>query len=238
MRLAVPGTPASAPVDAPARDTKNFPIMVTSLGVAARHLRSQVRPDRGYRTLVAGTTATIDVRSQGAELVRVLTGPGMRVILVEWNADGRSIAEALGAASRPGMMELLEGAASLHQVIQPLPGTAAYFIGSGGPSSKHAARDGDRVNLVLDGLDESYDHIVFVGEYDALHQLFTIIEGRFDTVIEIDAPAGYQDHQARPAPGMIFGCHVSDIEILRLNAAATVPRRAASLVRPSVEAHA
>lgn len=238
MSPAVSSALTSASVHAPARDTRTFPVIVTSLGVAARHLRSQARPDRGYRTLVAGTTSKIDVRIQGAELVRLLTGPGVRVILVEWNADGRSIADALGAASRPGMMELLEGAASLHQVIQPLPGAAACIIGSGGPSTKPAAHDGDQVNLVLDALDESYDHIVFVGEYDALHQLFTIIEGRFDTVIEIEAPAEHHDYPARSAPGTVFGCHVADIEILRLSTAVAAPRRPSSLVRQSVEAHA
>lgn len=216
-------------------DTRAYPVMVMSLGVAARHLRSHVCRDRGYRTLVTGLTVKIDARQHGAALVRLLPGPGVRAVLVDWNTDGRSIAEALGAASRPGMMELLEGAASLAQVIQPLPGAEAHIIASGGPSAKPAVLDADRVNLILDALDEAYDHIVFSGEYDALRHLFTIVEGRFDTVLEIEA----QDHQDRSGwatPGMLFGCQVAGIEILRLSLAAAGPRRPGSLVRHSVEA--
>ena len=234
---AVKSAPAPGSFTASTHDTKIYPVVLTSLGVAARHLRSQIRPDRGYRTLVTGVTARVDARQQGAELVRLLTGPGVRAVLADWNTQGRGIAETLGAVSQPGLMDLLEGAASLEQVIRPLPGTAAHIIGSGGPSTKPAALDADRVNLVLDALDEAYDHIVFVGEHDALRGLFAIIEGRFDSVLEIEAPA-HQDHGTRSAPGTLFGCHVTGIEILRLSAAATAPRRPASLVRHSAEAMA
>jgi succinoglycan biosynthesis transport protein ExoP len=216
-------------------DIRAYPVIVTSLGIAARHLRSHVCRERGYRTLVTGMTVKIDARQHGAELVRLLPGPGVRAVFVDWNTDGRSIAEVLGASSRPGLMELFEGAATLAQVIQPLPGAEAHIIASGGPSANRAMLDADRVNLTLDALDEAYDHIVFSGEYDALRHLFTTVEGRFDTVLEIEA----QDHRDRSAwssPGMLFGYQVAGIEILRLSAAAVASRRPGSLVRHSAEA--
>jgi hypothetical protein len=219
----------------PHGDTKEYPIMVASLGVAARHLRTKVRADRGHRTLVTGMTTTVDARQQGIELARLLVGPGVRTVVVEWNADGRSVAETLGASRHPGMAELLQGAASLQQVMQLLPGsTGLHFVAPGEASSSVAMRDADQVNLVFDAIDDAYDHVVFVGEYDALHVLFTVIEGRFDTVVELAA----SDHAqtARSAPGTLFGCAVSGIEVLRLGTASVAPRRHASLVRLSSEA--
>jgi uncharacterized protein involved in exopolysaccharide biosynthesis len=243
LRAAQPHTGA-APVDhvvhsAPALvmpygDTKEYPIMVASLGVAARHLRTKVRADRGHRTLVTGMTTTVDARQQGIELARLLVGPGVRTVVVEWNADGRSIAEALGASRHPGMAELLQGAASLQQVMQLLPGsTGLHFVAPGEASSSVAMRDADQVNLVFDAIDDAYDHVGFVGEYDALHVLFTVIEGRFDTVVELAA----SDHAqtVRSAPGTLFGCAVAGIEVLRLGTASVAPRRHASLVRLSSE---
>ena len=87
------------------------------------------------------------------------------------------------------MMQLLQGATTLEQVIQTLPGPAAvHLIASGGVGGSVTAFDPDQVNLVLDAIDDVYDHIVSIGEYAALQNLFALIEGRFDTVVEIAAP--------------------------------------------------
>jgi hypothetical protein len=113
-----------------------------------------------------------------------------------------------------------------------LPGGRAHIIPPGNACT--AMLEADRVNLALDAIDDAHDHIVFVGEYDALRSLFALVDGRFDTVIEIEAT----DHQARgvwSAPGTLFGSHVEGIEILRL-AGTTAERRPASRVRPSAEA--
>ncbi len=38
--------------------------------------------------------------------------------------------------------------------------------------------DPDQMNLILDALDEAYDHIVVVGRHDEARKLFEAIEGR------------------------------------------------------------
>jgi hypothetical protein len=92
----------------------------------------------------------------------------------------------------------------------------------------------DQANLIFDAIDDAYDHIVFVGEYDALHALFTVMKGRFDTVVEISAPDHVQT--VGSAPGILFGFPVSGIEVLRLGVDARPQRRPATLARHSAEA--
>jgi uncharacterized protein involved in exopolysaccharide biosynthesis len=224
-----------APIPAmPDHETREYPVMVASLGVAARHLRTKVHVDRGHRTLVVGMAAAVDAREHGVELARLLAGPGARTVVIDWNADGRSIAETLGAHRHPGIAELLQGTASLHQAIQLLPGsTGVRFISPGG-GLPNTAMHADQANLIFDTIDDAYDHIVFVGEYDALDALFTVVKGRFDTVVEISAPARVQ--AARSAPGILFGFPVSGIEVLRLGVDARPQRRPATLARHSAEA--
>jgi succinoglycan biosynthesis transport protein ExoP len=225
-----------APIPAmPGHETREYPVMVASLGIAARHLRTKVHVDRGHRTLVVGMAAAADAREHGVELARLLAGPGARTVIIDWNADGRSIAETLGAHRHPGIAELVQGTASLHQVIQVLPGsTGVHIISPGGGLPSAAMHHADQVNLILDTIDDAYDHIVFVGEYDALHALFTVMKGRFDTVVEISAPDHVQ--AVRSAPGTLFGSPVSGIEVLRLGVDARPQRRPATLARHSAEA--
>lgn len=216
----------------PEEHTKAYPILVTSIGVVARHLRTKIHPDRGHRTLVTAMKPGIDTRHRGAELARLLAGPGARAVLVDWSTDGRCIAEMLGAHIHPGMMQLLQGVASLEQIIQPVLGLAgAHLIASGWAGGGVTELDADKVNLTLDAIDDAYDHIIFIGEYEALQNLFMLIEGRFDTVVEIEAADPVNTIQS--APGTLFGCPVTDIEILRLGTATA--RRTASLTRHSVE---
>ncbi len=46
-------------------------------------------------------------------------------------------------------------------MITPLPGTSVHMIAAGGAMGEAAAAvDRDRINMLLDALDEVYDHIV------------------------------------------------------------------------------
>ena len=60
----------------PEQHTKAYPIMVASVGVAARHLRTKARPDRGHRTLVTGPAPRIDARHRGVSLPGCWQVPG------------------------------------------------------------------------------------------------------------------------------------------------------------------
>ena len=88
-------------------------------------------------------------------------------------------------------MELLKGNASFADVVRWIPETQVHFIPSGwafaeGPEGL----DADQLNLILDALDEAYDQIIVVGQYENARVLFEAIQGRFDAGIR--GPQGWQ----------------------------------------------
>src|SRR5690606_15477214 len=109
----------------------------------------------------------MDGAAEARDLASTLAVAGRRCVLVDWSRDGRGVAAKLGAVTRPGMNDLLDGRASFDDVIARLPGSDAHFIAAGGaPSDPARPLDTDWINLVLDALDEAYDHIVVVGQMD------------------------------------------------------------------------
>ena len=76
------------------------------------------------------------------------------------------------------------------------------------PGRSGVGLDADRINLVLDALDEAYQQIIVMGRYNEARQLFQTIEGRFDAGLIVS-------NQAMAAePNVFLGFEVSDIEIV------------------------
>ncbi|MBN9262029.1 MAG: lipopolysaccharide biosynthesis protein, partial [Hyphomicrobium sp.] len=146
-------------------------------------------------------------------------------VLVDWSRDGRGIAASLGAAQQPGINDLLDGRASLDDVIVRLPDSDAHFIAAGAPPADASAPlDAGWVNLVLDALDEAYDQIVVVAQLEQARPLFEAIEGRFDAGI-VMSDRRSQGSTINAGPGVFLGFEVTEIYIVQLDLA---PRRAAA----------
>lgn len=187
-------------------------------------------PQGGFRTLVAGERAGIDVAAEGPEIARSLARAGKQVILVDWSLDGRGVAAALGAAAKPGITELLAGHSSFEDVVARMPGSDAHLIACGAALADPAALlDADGLNLVLDALDEAYDHIVVVAEYVAGQALFEAIQGRFDAGVTVAVGPERVSvlDQGRSA---FLGFEVTDIEVMRFERPAPVARTSAKPV--------
>jgi hypothetical protein len=104
--------------------------------------------------------------------------------------------------------------AGFGDIIQRLPGTGAHAIASGGAMHQPETDiDPDHLNLVLDALDEAYDHIVIVGRHDEARRLFEGIEGRFDAGVVIVPHGRTQFPENRP--GTFLGFEVADIDVIR-----------------------
>jgi polysaccharide biosynthesis transport protein len=105
---------------------------------------------------------------------------------------------------------VLSGRASFEDVIERLPGSEAHVIAAGSSAAGGAAaRDRDRVNMLLDALDETYDHVVITGERETALDLFTTIEGRIDAGVVVTDP------EAGPASGNFLGLNVADLDVIR-----------------------
>lgn len=165
----------------------------------------------GFRTLVVGAADGVAAGLEAVEIAHALAAKGQAVVVVEWSPDGDSMAYDLERNSTPGMNELITGAATFEQVVTSIPGSDAHFIAAGGAiAARGATIDPDLVNLLLDALDEAYEHIVVVGRYEAARGLFESILGRFDAgVLVTDGVA-----RRRPPPGTFLGFEVTDISIM------------------------
>lgn len=207
--------------------------IVSSPDDAARHIAGSAAGRSGYRALLVGDG--IDGAGEARDLASALAIPGRRSVLVDWCPEGRGIATALGLPNQPGINDLIAGRATFDDVIMRLPGSDAHFIACGAPAVQKML-DADWVNMILDALDEAYDHITVAARMEPARTLFQAIEGRFDAGI-VMSERGRQGGNINAAPGVFLGFEVTEICIVQMDLAqrrTTVPRRARRSQRPAM----
>ena len=176
----------------------------------ARHLTAKARGRTGFRTLVIGQPASTNAGRVAIELARQLARAKQQVILLDWSLDGVGLAPELGVSPTLGITDVLSGRASFEDVIERLSGSQAHVIPAGSSAAgTMAAKDKDRVNMLLDALDDAYDHVVIAGGREAVRDLFATIEGR------IDAGVVVADGEGVTAPGSFLGFNVADLDVIR-----------------------
>ncbi|MBS0269534.1 MAG: GumC family protein [Proteobacteria bacterium] len=169
----------------------------------------------GYRTLITGETDEIVPYAEAIELVKALAKGSTQPILVDWSPRGNGFARDAGLATSPGFNDLLSGSTGFDEIIQRLPGTKAHAVASGDAvSGDEGEIDADHLNVVLDALDEAYDHIVVVGRRDEARRLFEGIEGRFDAGIAV-ASSSRGSPASEDRGNMFLGFEVAEIDVIR-----------------------
>jgi uncharacterized protein involved in exopolysaccharide biosynthesis len=197
------------------------PVAAHSMRSVARSLIAKARGRTGFRTLVAGETAGVDAGAAAIDLVRQLARHKQQAILLDWSLDGVGFSHELGVSPTLGITDVLSGRASFEDVIERISRSDAHVIPAGSSAAgTAAAKDKDRVNMLLDALDDAYDHVVIAGGRDALRDLFTTIEGR------IDAGVVVSDWEGAVAPGNFLGFNIADLDIIRYEADALGHREA------------
>ena len=188
---------------------------LTSIDELATRLIAASTTQAGLRTMLAPESRQLDVSSEAFDLVRAIAAGGKQVVLVDWSLAGTGLSAALGEPNKPGMTDLLQGNAFFEDVIARVPGSEAHVIACGEALlDGELAEDADRLNLLLDALDEAYDHIVVAGNHDEARALFQTIEGRFDAGITVSAPNRRQP-LIKDEPGSFLGFEVSDLDVIR-----------------------
>ena len=207
----------------PAADVAHEPLVVgevaeiATITKLARHIRDAAPSKGGFRTLIAGETNVTDAGGEAIDLAQELVRDGKQVVLIDWSTSGEGFARGAGLATEPGIIDLIRGDASFEDVIQSLPGSQAHVIpaGSGldleGPEDQ---LDAERLNLLLDALDEAYDHIIVVGAYEEARLLFETIQGRFDAGVTV-GEAKRKAAALQDPPGTFLGFDVTDIVLIR-----------------------
>jgi succinoglycan biosynthesis transport protein ExoP len=187
---------------------------IATMGSLARRLSSR-SDSGGYRTLIAGETDMMGVGNHAVELAKAVAEVGQSVILIDWAPEGDGIAHALTMPQGPGIFELLSGGANFEHVVRRVPGSEAQIIGSGAfDGDVSALLDPDRLNLVLDALDEAYDQVIVAGRYVSARAFFEAIEGRIDCGVLVADP-GRIGSELRDPPGSYLGFEVAEIDLVR-----------------------
>jgi Mrp family chromosome partitioning ATPase len=188
--------------------------VVRTIPSLARRLAKRAHSGTGLRTLVVGEAAGAPVGGVAIELARQLALLERQVILLDWSLDGVGMAAELGVSPTLGITDVLSGRASFEDVIARLGGSAAHAIAAGSSvAGTAAAGDKDRVDMLLDALDDAYDHVLITGKQDAVRDLFTTIEGRIDVGIVI------ADGENPVGAGSFLGFNVVGLEVIRYEAA-------------------
>jgi polysaccharide biosynthesis transport protein len=216
---------AAAPVE-----TGNSTAITTEVSIARLIKNGGVQP--GYRTLVAGDTSIADTSDEAVDIAVGLTRAGKQVVLVDWDMAGKGFAESIGVAHKPGITDLLAGSVAFEDVIGRIPGGDTHFIACGDPLADPSSIDADRLNLVLDALDEAYDHIVVAGAYQGTQALFEAIQGRFDSGITI-CDSKRRPQMMEDAPGSFLGFEVTDLDIMKIDRASAAADLGAAKRKPA-----
>jgi hypothetical protein len=209
-------------------DAEAAPSRVTTLGslaeISERMDEIKVPGGRGVRTLVAGDVYALNAGEEAMELASMLGGKGRSVIVVDWSPDGGG---ALSAPSdAPGIVELIDGSAKFEEAIESFDESEVHFIRAGKPrDTGQSDLDPDRVNMILDALDEVYDHIVIVGRREAARRLFEAIQGRFDCGIVVSDAKRRATMSSGDNPRTFLGYEVDDITLIRYERAEQKVRR-------------
>jgi Mrp family chromosome partitioning ATPase len=213
--LAVAPSPSAAPkTEIAPRPSERF-VKMSSIKRIASYFAAKAPGTGGYRTLVTGESDSVEPGEEAAELAKALAHTGDAVIIVAWSPESDGIAQTPGVAAKSGMNELLDGAATFEDAVYALPGSRAHCIAAGEmPAEPTAALDPDRINLVLDALDEAYDHIVVVARHEDARTLFELIQGRFDAGV-IVSDAQRRVLVIHDQPDTFLGFEVDGIELVR-----------------------
>ncbi len=199
--------------------------------VAARI--SAVAPEQGgHRSLITGETKSVSgVGSDAIALAKALSRNGRQVIIVDWSPSGNSgMASAGGLPPSKGLSGLLSGRASFEDAVQRVPASSVHIITSGAPLDQAMEIDPDQLNLILDALDEAYDHIIVAGAHDDARSLFEAIEGRFDAGILLP-DSTKQVNVLQDPPGTFLGFEVSGIDIMKMSRTVAEPVPAQRILR-------
>lgn len=133
----------------------------TSLVTLARSLADSAQSMPGHRTLVIESELFRGAGGIGLELGEQLGQLNKRVMVAEWDTlegDGSSYEVA---TVEPGLLDVVAGTASFEDAIKGVLGSPINKIALGTRCVQMDPHDETkRLNLALDALDQTYDHVI------------------------------------------------------------------------------
>lgn len=217
-----------------------LPGKVSSADALCQRLMRAAKGPQGFRTLLAADSAALAAGPEALALAAALTAKGKAVLIIDWALSGSSIIANLALSPDPGLSGLLDGRSTFEDTIRAVPGTDVHIITAGSRSAQLPdMSDAQKLNLLLDALDEAYEHIVVACPFEDARQLFEATEGRFDAGVTLSEPkrraSVLGDAGGTAAPDTFLGFDVADIELVQFERAVASPGASgvARVVRPT-----
>ncbi len=187
------------------------PASFVTIPAYASHLISEAPVDGGVRLLITGASDAIDPRDEAIDLVAELSDAGSRVLLVDWSLEGQRLHPDIDIGDAASLVDVISGHSEFDDILVTLPDNNVHYVYSTAKPARNELLDEEGLNLVLDALDEAYDHVIVVGCYNDARALFEAIQGRFDagmTIAEASVGTPFSNHDT------FLGFDVADIEIV------------------------
>ena len=196
---------------------------LTSLTSVSKHLLARGQDRSGFRTIIVAQSIQSECSTEVLEIAAQLSLVGKRVLLLDWAPPGHELFKKCRMNLTSGLADLATGGAAFEDVIHCLPGKDIHIMCAGKNSERaDTLKDTDRLNLIFDALDETYDHILATGPFTNARNLFTAMQGRFDAGLLISDEVG--GGGGEPIAGFL-GYDVPDLEVIQyVRSGARMPR--------------
>ena len=179
------------------------------------------------RTMIVAKAQGERAGEVGRQLAINLSKASQNTIVVDWNTRGQSaILADYNDKPMIGIMDLLNGSARFGDVLRALPDCDVHVIACGTPLSANEQINPGQMNMILDALDATYNHILIVAEAAEARRLFETIEGRIEAGIWVEPPhhRGVTKPPEREQEGTFLGFTVNDLDVTYLTSAKTSPQ--------------
>lgn len=186
---------------------------MASISSVSKHLLARGQDRTGFRTMIVGASFQTECSAEVIEIAAQLSLVGKQVLLLDWAPPGHELFRKCNLDLSMGLADLATGAAVFEDVIHGLPGKDVHIICAGKAADKaEVLSDTDRLNLIFDALDETYDHILVYGPFNSARNLFTAMQGRFDAGLLV-SNATDEGVDVEPIAGFL-GYDIPDLEII------------------------
>lgn len=170
-----------------------------------------------YKRIIVTTAedSDRDVRPHAAvALARMIARADQRPVLIDLRGDSEN-SIALGEGNDlPGFSDLFSGEASFAQVIFRDRESRVHFIPGGAHPLASDSHDDDRVGLLINALDHTYDHVILDVADDVVESIAPGCDAAV-VVTEFDE----SDPRTRRARERVSRCSDANIIILKINPA-------------------
>ena len=168
----------------------------------------------GYRTLITAEDDAIDAATLAIDLARRIVAAGKRVVLVDWSSAAKPLSSQLGIPRVPGIRELVANEVPFEAALHVIDEAGLHLIAAGRPRTEsESPQEIEGIHLVLDALDESYDHVIVTAEQTVARRLLGLVDGAFDAGLLI-ARQGAEAEPERAKAGFL-GFAAPDMDVIR-----------------------